>query len=218
MVPCRLNRNSCTADGRDAADDVAGGTAIHECPTAQRNIVYSHADYGALLGDAASQRMTELNREIVLHPGSRRLAGVRPQWRNVDPNIGGRKARLRKRILSRNCRDDCKAPRNKPIGNRGAQFRLPGSTAFNRRGNTRRPTLAVILLFGHARDIINFSTHPASSRFCLSHCESLGESRRPDRQPPFSTWPLQCRKTGLRCKFTRADEYVGLTMAHGGQS
>src|SRR5271166_3164868 len=129
MVPCRLNRNSCTADGRDAADDVAGGTAIHECPTAQRNIVYSHADYGALLGDAASQRMSELNREIVLHPGSRRLAGVRPQWRNVDPNIGGRKAGLRKRALSRNRRDDCKAPRNKPIGNRGAQFRLPRSTA-----------------------------------------------------------------------------------------
>ncbi len=168
MVPCRLNRNSCTADGRDAADDVAGGTAIHECPTAQRNIVYSDADYGALVGDAASQRMSELNREIVLHPGSRRLAGVRPQWRNVDPNIGGRKARLRKRALSRNRRDDCKAPRNKPIGNRGAQFRLPGSTAFNRRGNTRRPTLAVILLFGHVPDM-----HPEHELQHPSRFESI---------------------------------------------
>jgi hypothetical protein len=111
---CRPHGPRNTPDDCDAANVVPSPVVLVR---SDRERVYPHDQRGAFRRQATGQRLSQLARQVLFHPGRRRVAGGSAQGRNVDPDSADRDGRLRQRSPARHRHDKHKRP---PGRNRGA--------------------------------------------------------------------------------------------------
>ena len=80
---CRPARASTHPEHCDAADVVPSPVVLVR---SDRESVYPHDQRGAFRRQATGQRLSQLARQLLFHPGRRRVARVGAQGRNVDPD------------------------------------------------------------------------------------------------------------------------------------
>ena len=199
MSCCGSHGPPYALDHRDAAN-VVPSPAVLDWP--KRDIVYPHDQRAAIRRHAARQCFGKLIRKFLLHPRRCRVAGAYAQRRNINSNIANRKARLGKRVLTRNRREQRK---RSACMSRGAthQFKRGhdlqnSSSGWNMEETLTSPSATNTISVSRAPTCSNTSAGDHTTNLCTS-----SPRNNAPRLPPGRAAAAQARRARSRRRGTQ---------------